>query len=276
MSTNKMLIECENGPFSDELQQGDVVKFSKYDDLWNQYGIIITADCDIDKGKHKNVFSFCPFIDLDHYLFKFFLSNLISTERVIVLIKKEIDKSLKINIDVKNIPNWLAAQGVDGALKDLSLPNKNLKLISLLNLLNKVYTENISIDLYLEYANIVLAKSDKEKEEKSIKDCFKNHICSLPGDLFYFNYLQCNDKIGYIVNLRRIGMLDKTQICTNVSNYEKEKHLVMRIARMSSPFRYSLTQKVAQMFSDIGLPNEYEEDRKNAVELLLLNLRRRV
>jgi hypothetical protein len=75
---------------------------------------------------------------------------------------------------------------------------------------------------------------------------------------------------GYIVNLRMIGNFSKENI--NTGNITGDNIILKRIARMIPPFNYRLTQKVAQMFSDIGLPTEYEEDRNNTIEILFSNL----
>jgi hypothetical protein len=105
-----------------------------------------------------------------------------------------------------------------------------------------------------------------------LKDEFKNHITNLPGDLFYINYIHGLDSYGYIVNLRRIGMFCREDIALSNTD-DKENIYLKRIARMVPPFNYRITQKVAQMFSDIGLPEDYEEDRKNIIEMFFSNLR---
>jgi hypothetical protein len=267
-----MIIECDTVNQSESLRQGDVLEFIIKTSLWRKYGIVITADCDIVHGKNSDVFSYCPIISINDYLSSVFIRKQIRLEEILTRTKNLIDKAnrnrSKKGVDIDIIYPWIMDRGIENALTDIDINSNKIK--ELISFIYNYRKECDSLSLYLKYKSITDKNFKKDEELKRIKSKFKSFISSLPGDLFYINYIHGLKDFGYVVNLRIIGNFVKEDV--NIGNNNDDKTILKRIARMIPPFNYRLTQKLAQMFSDIGLPKEYEEDRNNTIEMLFSNL----
>ena len=61
-------------------------------------------------------------------------------------------------------------------------------------------------------------------------------------------------------------MVDLRQIRTiEISKLAYPDNSVLKICKLNYPFISSLTQKLGAVFSDIGLPEEFDEYRKNEI-----------
>jgi len=263
-----MIIECDAVKKDAPLRQGDIFVFLNKNDLWENLGVIITTDCDITYCKNSNVYSYCPIINIRDYFFRIYLPNLINLDQILIIIKNIIDKQKNENnngVDINIISSWIKERGIENALNDINNKSDNIK--KAISFLFNYNEEKCSIPIYLEYKSIINPRFDTNKEKDKLVNDFKNHIVKLPKDLFYINYIHNFDDFGYIVYLRRIGMFNRENIIIS-NDDDREYAYLKRIARMVPPFNYRITQKIAQMFSDIGLPEDYEEDRKSIIEIL--------
>jgi hypothetical protein len=255
-----MMIECNPVDDNSPIRQGDIFYFYKQLPPWNKYCIVITADCDIAYDKSAGLFSYCPITDIETYFYYVYVSDLIDINKVLVRIKSIISKLTgggvkdNTNIDLDAINKWAKEISPEECLKQYK--TNDVTLHDLLEFLHNFVVDNSICNKYVAYMQLMNGITSKEGLLKKLVTRFGDHIKKLPGDLFYINYISGLDRIGYIVNLRRISAFSQTAV--NVS--------MKRISHMSSPFRYRLTQQVGQMFSDIGLPDEYEANRKEAVE----------
>ena len=274
-----MIIECDAVPKDEPLRQGDIIEFLDKKSLWENLGIVITTDCDIDKAKNSNVYSYCPIINIENYFYHVYLPRKIDLSKILEKAKKIIDSHNKNHgskgVDINIICSWIMERGIENALNDVNIYSDDFK--KTLTFISNYFDNGISnINFFLNYKSILDPNVNKDEFKfNRLKDDFKNYISNLPGDLFYISYINGFDNYGYIVNLRRIGMFYRENITlSNIDDNEMVK--LKRVARMVAPFNYRITQKVAQMFSDIGLPKDYEEDCKDVVEMFFNKLRSNV
>src|SRR5256885_8963072 len=60
--------ECTPNTDAAPLHQGDIFHWLASVDPWSKFGLIITADCDIRKNKHRGILSYVPILTLRDYL----------------------------------------------------------------------------------------------------------------------------------------------------------------------------------------------------------------
>jgi hypothetical protein len=268
-----MINESDAVRKDDPLHQGDIFEFINKKSLWEDYGIIITTDCDIAWCKNSDVYSYCPIIKLKEYFYQIYLPKQIEYNKILEKVKGIIDKQNGNNnkgVDISSINQWIKDRGIEGALEDINIKTDDMR--SAVSFLYDSDKGLCTIQVFLRYRNILDSKSENNKEIKILENKFRNHIINLKGDLFYINYIHGVNEIGYIVNLRRIGRFSRENI--SISSYDNgEKVYLKRIAKMVSPFNYRITQNVAQMFSDIGLPEDYEDDRNSTIDIMFSNIR---
>ena len=72
-----------------------------------------------------------------------------------------------------------------------------------------------------------------------------------------------------MVCLRLIRELPASAIAIDPVRERNDREVeAVRISRLGTPFRYRLTQQLAAVFSDIGLPSEFEMSRKDLLSEL--------
>lgn len=250
---------------SSPIQQGDILIFPDNDD-GSKYGIIVTGDCDIAQKKCRGVISYCNITTVKYFITHEFLKD--------NFIEKEL-KKLEENITKRTCKLLKAEMSSTFFYNIINLSTE--KLHSLLNddgdLLKKIdsykeITEKkcFSFSDYRSLLRLNNCLNDAQLEEKvkKAKETLKSKLNNLPGDKFFITELpDQNDNYGYIVHLRIIDSIKQSDI------EDKFNKSVYRIGHLTAPFLYRLTQQLGAVFSDIGLPSEYEKYRSNIADFLL-------
>jgi hypothetical protein len=109
-------------------------------------------------------------------------------------------------------------------------------------------------------------KADATTTENRLWEQISTFSSRLPGDAFFMDSLSPAHRAGYVACLRRIQEIHATQFTD--SPLELERVDAVRISRMNAPYKYRLTQQLAAVFADIGLPDSHDASCKAAVKKL--------
>lgn len=91
---------------------------------------------------------------------------------------------------------------------------------------------------------------------------------TLPGDVYHLPSMPSGDEKGLFLMLRHIRQLRAEEITGRPAAVRTGDAKAKRIARVCAPYRYAITQSLARVFADIGLPAEHDERKKNAASRL--------
>lgn len=255
-----------------KLAQGDIIIFNKPKKNWEGIGIIVTADCDIEKGKHGGVISYVPAIKLHDYWRMFTLPKKI--EKAEDGFVKQMYSGVKAFWKKKKFESEIS----DEAISVMILASHDNEIFELIGIEDNIRekwgkifaiyrkaanrTTDLSldemIDLILDLKNSMSGAA--VDHENALKD-IELTVGSLPGDAFFVARIPSQQAEGYVAYLRLVRELNVSQIALIPKDLKRPEVIVTRIARLRSPFLYRLTQQLAQVFSDIGLPEEYENNR---------------
>lgn len=223
----------------DCLRQGDLIGFND-DNSLRKYGLVVTADCDLEKRKHGRLITLVPIISaetvVEYYLLLEQLDrqhdNLASYAR----------KQFNVNGDISD-PIVVAElrSKIDSAQSDPSMHLPWLAAKSILNDLDKISARDFCN--LMAALNLPTSKMP-QKIENQIKD--KGDLILLPRPSFLDNSVS-------IAWVRQIWQVPMRNIV--LCNSEIKETLGARIARLDSPYRYRVTQVMSQVFSDIGTPD---------------------
>jgi hypothetical protein len=254
-----------------EIRQGDIIRqISGTPPHRKVWGVIITADCDIAQRKAGNRYTWLEIITFEDYL---------KMEWAPGQLRKLIEKQ-----------SQFASEGLNGLIKRAGLDLAPLSPISLRTWLSDTTAEDIitsiigqnrSIDKKLlaavkaievalnrqddcsELARLrkaweILGKDEKQ-QQNDIRSAFK-------GDGGFLGYilipeLPDTERYGFVVMLRSIFSLEssdlfKSEVDARINDKPDAFH---RIGRFSDRLRFSITQKVAFLFSRIGMTEGFEE-----------------
>lgn len=221
------------------LHQGDLVIFKNADPLRTN-GLVVTADCDLDKRKHGRLITLVPIVSVatvvEHYLLldqlnsyqdqltsfvfrEFALSGTLSDPIVAAELRSKINDAQ--NDTSADLP-CLAAKGILHELDEIKGP----AFCALMKAIN-IPIDNLSGKLQNQLAS-------------------KGDLVALPVPSFLSD-------TANIVWVRPVWQVPLREIVWR--NSEINEKVGVRIARLDSPYRYRVTQVMGQVFSDIGTPD---------------------
>jgi hypothetical protein len=258
--------ECLEQLESDNtLSQGDVIVWEENQDFQSKAAVIVTADCDLAKGKHWGRITVVPLVPIENYLEEVYLPKQLALleKDLAVLFAKAVHQTLKVE----------GPPPSDDALESLvsldALPvpwdtSDRAKLAHALLRHARGLTKSMTSAEALDEALRLRSPGVKALSahrigtflEKPPDDCMV--LPQLPG-------LVPGLHVAFLRAMREVRDQD---IATKTS--EIAPNHAKRIGRLVPVLRYRLTQMLAQVFSDIGLPDEYEatvkEERVKFVE----------
>jgi len=225
------------------LTQGDLIKFEGAEDPLRQVGIVVTADCDLERKKHARLVTLIPVVSVTVLLEKYLLPE--DCEKKRDQIEAYVLKAFEVDREQ------------EAALRNAVLKEK---LTTTPELTEAQIVAGKFVADQLDEISISEYKALMEAIQNSVKkaDALSKQILSR-GDLLILPNLKelgLNDDIAWVRHIWQVPISDIAIRTSELSSRSGE-----RIARLDSPFRYRLTQLLAQVFSDIGLP-----DIPNSVE----------
>jgi hypothetical protein len=228
------------------LKQGDLIVFPDEPDKAKRTAIIVTADCDLERKKHANLVTLVSVVDEEFILERYLLPDDCAAKREQIR-----SFALRENgIDSSQDP-IVQTELLLAALKNQPNPDRIASLII------DVIAEGIDAISIKDYKSLMQHVNIAAKKAKSFADqmASRGDIMVLPDA----RDLGVNARLAWV---RHVWQAPVSSIALKSSDVSKRSG--ERRARLSSPFRYRLTQLMGQVFMDIGLP-DVEIDLGNAV-----------
>ncbi len=254
----------------DDLRQGDIIKGTSEAGI-PLYGVILTADCDIAQNKSGGKITWLEIVSVRRYIEEYWsVEQLDKLSEKYGRVVRELLNSRIRKIDAKLVPlqqnslaDWLKssepeeiARQVYGGEKSADLDRVKRLLIGLsfsfgFNGPPRPFEKlTAAWDLF----NI-----DVTKRREAIASLFKSSggfqdyflLPELPGIVGY----------GYVVLLRSISTLGMNEVYVNEidARINNSPDAFFRLGRLHDGIRFAIAQKMAFLFSRIGMPTSYEE-----------------
>lgn len=252
---------------SDPLRQGDVLRSASDADV---FGVLVTADCDIAHGKHGNDLTLVLAYSPSRYLTTWWSrveysrlrrqlhgriltmansafsgrgeSRVIDEEGLNSLIKflepAELAEKLGITTDVER-ERFLNLNARLRESDDLFSQNKVFDAVEKLSIAN---------DLNIKQRRAAIASILDEKNG--------------PADVFRLPSLPNLGHTALIVRLRSFISVSGADIASSTIMTASSSASFIRCARLADGVRFALIQKMAFLFSPIGMSEDYEADLK--------------
>jgi hypothetical protein len=280
MTSLSTFYECDVIEDDRPLRQGDIFSWlipSK--NPWQQYGVVVTADCDIAKEKHHEILSYVPILFATDYLRLFYLPK--QLRRSLRIIKDELLARIRSAqaktpeftepISEGTAITWVLRSPPEEIVDDLAITDgrERLRFHELCTLYRDTesaaaagtFAEQLSAALLLRGR----ASKNHESARDKLWDEILGHVQSLPGDTLFLNTVGINNTDGYIAYLRLVREIHQSEIAIRQTDLRDSAVKARRISRLRSPYVYRLTQLLSDIFSSIGLPREYELMRDSTV-----------
>ncbi|EIY5051738.1 TPA: hypothetical protein ACWXEP_005174 [Klebsiella pneumoniae] len=257
--------------------QGDVFRINNNSDspfqLDEQFAVLITADCDLaNPSKNVNYLTFLPIISSTCYLENIWIP--IYIEKIRTEVARSLHKLInELEVHKKHgcdelkestLREWLRNSSYTQILSDLSITD-----------LTKDVEKNIKIDEISRCEetidSFIKIKKLNGSNSKNIARDLREAITKPKEEFFVLPMIDSLfDECG-ILKLRMIRPVHRNNVYTQeidarLSNQSDFTSLV-RIGRLSDYLRYSISQNFASLFSRIGMPENYESDREESINL---------
>ncbi len=277
------MYEFENLEDLDAVAQGDVFEWVDTERPWRTFGVVVTADCDLAREKHGGFISYVPAMLSDDFIWTRWRIERFGGE-----LKQHLEKSGRrvsgrlasagqaAEVSADAIRSWLERSGADGVLNDLGVtaPCDRANLANVLKpaeVLITLMSKEVPDLKLLKSAYEVVKPASKSNPQLIAADIQKSWN-SLPGDVFHIPGVpgqNADQKDSLFLHLRHIRQVQAEALSARPDELRTGKATCKRVARMSAPFRYAMTQALGRVFTDIGLPEAYETRCKGAAELFL-------
>ncbi|MBU9291921.1 hypothetical protein KTD18_10200 [Burkholderia multivorans] len=234
------------------LTQGDLIVFPAEENPLRKAGLVVTADCDLENRKHGLLVTLVPVVTVKEILERYLLIE--ACERQRKLIFNYVCDAFSIEFrDDEGIAAVELREKVEGE-EEID----QVKKVAARFILNQ-----LDILTWANYKALMVEIKANEKGASAIESQLKSKgdIMVLPSP----RELGVDGDIAWVRHIWQIPLGSVAIRTSDVKNHPGE-----RIARLDSPFRYRLTQIMAQVFSDIGLPN-IVRDFKGDIEGVMKN-----
>jgi hypothetical protein len=267
----------------DAVSQGDVFEWVDAERPWRTYGVVVTADCDLAREKHGGFISYVPAMLSNDFIWARWRIERFGGE-----LQQHLDKSARrvsgrlasgggaANVSADAIRSWLERSGADSVLDDMGVtaPGDRATLANVLKPAELLVTlmSKEAPDLKLLRSAYAVVKPASATNPQLIVADIQKSWNSLPGDLFHIPGVPgANDaeRDSLFLHLRHIRQVPAGALSARPDALRSGKATCKRVARISAPFRYAMTQALGRVFTDIGLPESYETRCKGAAELFL-------
>ncbi|MFD5129384.1 hypothetical protein [Streptomyces olindensis] len=260
------------------IRQGDVLQFlsAKADfplDGEEALGFVVTANCDLAYGKHWNLITYVPAVPVDSYVKQFVIPKEIDAQRAATerAIRKTILNSggtdqldrafemMRLGYAPEDIVTLLPAgrtrEDLASHIRALLALEKSVKDLSLCT-----HQRPFCRCLQAHCRRLDKARPTKKSADELLRNSVRERLKRFPGDFLYVHRPSPHHPTGYVALLRLISSIHESLVAIRPLD-ETSATEARRVARLNTLFCHRIVQQMAQVFTDIGLPEDYETAR---------------
>lgn len=266
---------------TDDIRQGDIIrKVNRQFSSDATYGVVLTADCDIAQKKAGERYTWLEIISMKSYVQGVWAEDQlrkISERRSKPLCEMLNSQIRRIDINLTaltqdSLSKWLSTSSADEILTSIcgqkpsaeSQMLRDLKAFALATIAEGSQTPFSRLKALWE-----LTGKDEKKQREAVRDAFKEGGGF--QDFFVLPELPKTPGVGFVVLLRSMStvMASDLFLTEQDARIHDRPSAFHRIGRLSDGVRFAITQKLAFLFSRIGMPKSFESACETATEVTL-------
>jgi hypothetical protein len=239
--------------------------------------LVITADCDISKGKFGKQLACLRIITFQEYLRKVWsvrkLEDVVesATGKILERVNKWNSDRIgsKSNLSAEAVTAWVRRSEPEEICTYLNIPEKEVKKVQLDLSFFKAALAVLNDDPVSDKLQ-QLAAFRSARFGKTIEDCWQEVLQQAknekkPDDVFLLPALPQLEIGPAVVLLREIVGVRYDAVCyTTLDACTNE--MFLRIGRLEPTFKYAVSQAFGSLYSRIGLPDDYESRCKKVFD----------
>ncbi|WP_330349092.1 hypothetical protein [Streptomyces sp. NBC_00582] len=271
------------------IRQGDVLEFLQPGDAFpfgagGTLGFVVTANCDLAYAKNWNLITYVPAIPVESYVKQFVLPKEIQAQR------SDAEKAVRnffsesrTSDPVDRAFEMLRLGYEPEAIATLVSPNGKKRenfitgvhrLLALEKTENEIercsHTETFCPCLRGHCKRLDATKSMKKAAVDVLRSGVRERLKRFPGDFLYVHKPSPHHAVGYVALLRLVSSVPDASVVVRPLE-ETPATQARRVARLNTLFCHRVVQQMAQVFTDIGLPADYEAARETHLTMISEN-----
>ncbi|WP_143674167.1 hypothetical protein [Streptomyces caniscabiei] len=285
-ATSAPFREYETGLSEQPLRQGDVLEFLQKEEFpvgWRDtIAIVVTANCDLSFGKHWGTVTYVPAIPFDVYVQQFIIPKILTTE--CTRTEKALHGLFAQEVATDSVERALEMLHLGYPMEEISvlLPpdsKEHPRFETALQTFKLYWTAQVTLKQctdsseYWNHLEVLSAELDKLRKprtssKETLRKEMRSRLRSFPGDTLYLSEPGPSHSGGYVVMLRLIRSIEDSSVALRPADeyHSPGEHRARRIARLKTLYCHRVVQQMAQVFTDIGLPTDYEEARDSHLD----------
>lgn len=269
------------------LRQGDIIcreyRENSTEPYRTELGVIITADCDIAQDKMGPFFSYVSIISLEKYLTDVWAFEEVQRLRTrhsqaaitaIALADRRRDPEVN-TLEQHDLVDWLQSSGATAIIEAVCLSEREQKnaLVSLriVEIIEK--TKDTDCDLLQTLLECWTVQGKSEKEQRSLLAAAAEQR-QMRMEYLLLPALPSVDGLGFVILLRDVRSISIGEMYRSRLDFRLRSAGVgmFRLGRFSDALRYLVSQRLAFLFSRIGMPRSFEIECESAADLVMESL----
>jgi hypothetical protein len=239
--------------------------------------VVITADCDISKGKFGRQLACLRIVHLDDYIQTIWASRKLEkalrdeTEKLRGQVAKWHTRLLgsDSSLSAEALTAWVRREDPACMCESLQVRDEDRKkliaaLTSFRNALSSLDSNECSgkLSQYVAFRAASHGQDIHVLRRDVLQQAQKE---SLPEDVFLLPSLPQLEGRAAVVMLREVVGIAYEAVCYRAADARTSDRF-LRIGRLQPTFKYAVSQAFGTLYSRIGLPDAYEARCKNAIE----------
>ena len=264
---------------TEEVRQGDIIRqLNPKNGLTERLGIVITADCDIAQKKNGERYTWLEIVPMATYVEGPWAQEQLRklsekrSKGVLEYLNGQIrkrDPSLTA-LTHEALVLWLRSKSAEEILASTTGKSPGAGDKQLRDLQAFALTVN-SDETQSAFSRLKGAWTLYGTDEKSQQDNVRNAFKDSGGfqDYFVLPELPRETGLGFVVMLRSMWslMANELYLTEQDARINDRPDAFHRLGRLNDGIRFSITQKLAFLFSRIGMPTTFESACETAAEL---------
>lgn len=258
--------------------QGDIIRSFPTDSSEEAiFGLIITADCDIVQLKASDRLTYVEVVSTREYLERVWIPDQLqkfvrkqaraTAEGLSAVMRRS---ELPFTLGEDQLLDWLRVRPIEAIDNAVNRTGKPLdkKLLQNLNALRcALGCDSYEGTIARWRALRTILGETKERQAADLAGALAGGG-GFP-DFFMLPELPGASGVGYIALLRFIRTVDSNEIYASEidARVRGRPDALHRVGRLTDGIRFAITQKLAFLFSRIGLPSHFEDASKSAAAL---------
>lgn len=263
---------------AEQFCQGDILQI--FDDRnFAHHGVVVTADCDLAQNKFGDHISYLPIVSVESYIDRIWARSELEKQASLSIKNsinalRDADRVRDPNVATLHpdeLIDWLEKKSPDQIVSNFQIRNKQ-KINNIISDLEIVSINQLAIKNSKYIKGLLSVWELSGLDDKKVLAKLKSALTVMRQEFFYVPTIPESAGIGHIVLLRDLRPIHHAALHTSQVDFRLthgEGVHGVRVGRFLPYLKYSVVQRLANLFARIGLENDFEDECEASIDFAI-------